>query len=207
MSAMPLNFLSRFQKKTPAAFITVVSGLPRSGTSMMMQILDAGGLPIVTDHTRTADDDNPKGYYELERVKALKEGDTAWVKDAPGKAVKVISFLLENLPPGYEYRVLFMQREVSEVLASQRQMLVRRGEPTDAVDDQTMADLFHKHLVGVEAWLAAQPNMYTLYVPYAALLKNPAVHIDAVIDFLELPLDRAAMLAVPDRSLYRQRKT
>ncbi len=174
---------------------------------MMMQILDAGGLSILTDHTRTADDDNPKGYYELEQVKDLKGGDTAWVKDAPGKAVKVISSLLENLPPGYEYRILFMQRDVSEILASQRQMLIRRGEPTDAVDDQTMAELFRKHLTTVEAWLAAQPNMHTLYVPYAALLKNPAVHVDAVIDFLDLPLDRAAMLAVPDRNLYRQKKS
>lgn len=203
---MPLNFWSRFQKKTPQAFITVVSGLPRSGTSMMMQILNAGGLPALTDQERSADDDNPKGYYELEQVKKLKEGDTVWVKEASGKAVKVISFLLENLPAGYEYRIIFMQRNLDEVLASQRQMLARRGEPTDAIDDQNMADLFCQHLTRVEAWLAAQPNMHTLYVPYAALLKTPAVHVDALIDFLGLPLDRAAMLAMPDRNLYRQRK-
>ena len=111
--------------------ITVVSGLPRSGTSMMMRMLEAGGMPVMTDNIRTADDDNPRGYYEVERVKKLKDGDVAWVKEARGKAVKVISYLLEFLPSDQQYFVLFMRRNMQEVLASQQQMLIRRDKPTD----------------------------------------------------------------------------
>src|SRR6476646_10559062 len=90
--------------------VIVVSGLPRSGTSLMMNMLRAGGVPIVADGLRTADDDNPKGYFELERVKQMQKGDVAWVEDAPGQAVKVISALLEHLPALQTYKVLFMQR-------------------------------------------------------------------------------------------------
>ena len=108
--------------------IVVVSGLPRSGTSMMMKMLEAGGIPPVTDELRTADDDNPKGYYEFERVKQMDKGDTAWVADAQGKVVKVISALLKHLPSSHNYQVIFLRRHMSEILASQRKMLIRRGE-------------------------------------------------------------------------------
>ena len=114
-----------FRKLPAKEYVTVVSGLPRSGTSMMMKMLEAGGLPPLTDSLRVADDDNPKGYYEFERVKKMPEGDKSWVEDAQGKSVKVISALLEHLPPEYSYRVLFMQRKVEEILASQTQMLIR----------------------------------------------------------------------------------
>lgn len=200
------KFLSRFGKRAaPRPFITVVSGLPRSGTSMMMQILQAGGLPILTDQERSADADNPKGYFELERVKKLKEGDAAWVGQAQGKVVKVISALLEHLPGQYEYKVIFMQRKMEEILASQKQMLIRRGEATDKADDETLALLFQQHLAQVQNWLAQQPNLRVLYVPYDALLRDPQTHIQAVADFLDLPLDLPAMLAVPDKTLHRQR--
>ena len=126
--------------------VIVVSGLPRSGTSLMMNMLRAGGMPTVTDEMRTADDDNPRGYFELERVKQLAKGDVAWVESARGQAVKVISALLEHLPPTSTYQVLFMQRWLPEVLASQRKMLERRGEPTDTIPDQQMAALFDRHL-------------------------------------------------------------
>src|SRR5262245_30589474 len=106
--------------------VTIVSGLPRSGTSMMMKMLEAGGLDPVTDNIRTADEDNPKGYYELEKVMELKN-DKSWVPDAKGKVIKVISALLQDLPGDHAYRVVFMQRNMHEVLASQRQMLIRRG--------------------------------------------------------------------------------
>src|SRR4030067_886296 len=122
-------FTSRKSSKT-SEFITVVSGLPRSGTSMMMQILHAGGMEILTDQQRTADD-NPKGYYELERVKKMKEGDVTWVRESGGKVIKVISALLEYLPRDLSYKVIFMHRKMDEILASQKQMLARRGEPTD----------------------------------------------------------------------------
>jgi hypothetical protein len=201
-----MGFFSVFRKKeTSIRFVTVVSGLPRSGTSLMMQILAAGGMQIVTDEERSADQDNPKGYYELERVKKLQDGDTAWVKEAEGKAVKVISALLEGLPTGYTYKILFMQREMSEILASQRQMLARRGEPGGQVDDETMARLFEKHLENVQAWLAKQKNMHVLYLPYADLIRQPEAQIKTLVTFLAVPLDIQAMLAVPDPALYRNK--
>lgn len=190
--------------------VFVVSGLPRSGTSLMMNMLRAGGLPIVTDALRTADDDNPKGYFELERVKQLARGDVAWVDHAQGKVVKVISALLEHLPATSTYKVLFMQRRLPEVLASQRRMLERRGEPTDTVPDATMSALFEKHLRTIEAWLAGQPNISVLYVPYHELVERPAGQLDRIVPFLGLDLDgldldRAAMLDAVDPRLYRNR--
>ena len=125
--------------------VTVVSGLPRSGTSMMMRMLEAGGMEPVTDDLRTADEDNPKGYYEFERVKDL-ERDQAWLEDARGRFVKVISMLLRHLPSGHRYKIIFMRRKMEEILASQRQMLVRRGEWPDRVSDARMAEMFAKHL-------------------------------------------------------------
>ncbi len=194
----------RFQK--PQAPIVIVSGLPRSGTSMMMKLLEAGGLQIMTDNLRLADEDNPKGYYELERVKALKDGDDAWIRDAPGKVVKVISALLEYLPASHQYKVIFMRREISEILASQKQMLLRRGESIEG-DDRKMAENFQEHLKRVRVWLANQPNMDVLYVDYNALMRDPAPHVKAVADFLGLQDRLEAMLAVPDANLYRQKAT
>ena len=141
---------------------------------MMMKILEAGGVPILTDNLRTADEDNPKGYFELEQVKALKEGQDAWLKDAGGKAVKVISSLLGELPATHRYKVIFMQRQISEVLASQKQMLIRRGEASDG-DDRKMAENFQEHLKRVRIWLANQPNMEVLYVSYNDLMADHQV--------------------------------
>src|SRR3569833_79554 len=108
------------------AFITVVSGLPRSGTSMMMQMLAAGGMPMLTDGVRGPDPDNPRGYFAFGPVKRTPQ-DARWLAGAPGKAVKVVHSLLPALPGGYEYRVLFMLRDMHEVLASQDTMLRRLG--------------------------------------------------------------------------------
>jgi hypothetical protein len=188
-----------------SAPVIVVSGLPRSGTSLMMNMLQAGGVPIVTDEQRSADDDNPRGYFELERVKQLSKGDAAWVEDAHGKAVKVISALLEHLPSTSAYKILFMQRRLPEVLASQRKMLERRGEPTDTISDEVMAELFEKHLQKVEAWMAAQPNMSVLYLPYHELAEHPERLTEQIVAFLGLNLDRPKMLAAVDPSLYRNR--
>ena len=188
-----------------SAPVIVVSGLPRSGTSLMMNMLRAGGVPIVTDEQRTADDDNPKGYFELERVKQLNKGDVAWVEGSQGKAVKVISALLEHLPPTSSYKVLFMRRRLPEVLASQKKMLERRGEPTDTIPDEKMADLFQRHLQKIEGWLAAQPNMSVLYVPYHELAERPEPQIEQIVPFLGLDLDVAKMLTAVDPALYRNR--
>jgi hypothetical protein len=185
--------------------ITIVSGLPRSGTSMMMKLLEAGGLLPVTDNIRTADEDNPKGYYEFERVKQLPKGDVAWLPDAQGKVVKVIAALLTYLPTGYQYRVIFMQRTMPEVLASQRQMLIRRGEDPDKIPDEVITKLFEKHLKQVNDWVSQQPNVQRLDVNYNEMLKNPQPFIEEINAFLDNQLDAAKMATVVDPSLHRQR--
>jgi hypothetical protein len=185
--------------------VTIVSGLPRSGTSMMMKMLEAGGLPPLTDNLRTADEDNPKGYYEFERVKQLPKGDVAWLPEAQGKVVKVIAALLPHLPIGYEYRVIFMQRAMPEVLASQRQMLIRRGEDPDKIPDEVMAKLFEKHLRQVDDWIKRQVNVKRLDVNYNAMLKNPQPFIEQIDTFLNHQLDTMKMAAVVDPALHRQR--
>ena len=201
-----MGIFNPFKKRKAPAVITIVSGLPRSGTSMMMKVLEAGGLEVFTDNLRTADEDNPRGYYELEDVKALKDGKSDWMQDAPGKVVKVISSLLEYLPSEYKYKIVFMRREIAEVLASQKQMLIRRGESSEG-DDQKMAEIFQEHLKRVRVWLANQPNMDILYVDYNALMADPNPEIKAVAEFLGLIENLDAMLAVPDKKLYRQKVT
>jgi len=185
--------------------ITIVSGLPRSGTSMMMKMLEAGGLQALTDNIRAADEDNPKGYFEFERVKQI-ENDKAWLDDARGRVVKLISALLKHLPPSYNYKVIFMRRAMPEILASQRQMLIRRGEPTDAVPDDKMAAMFEKHVAQVESWLAAQPNIKAIYVSYNEVMKDARPHADLVNRFLGGTLNVDAMVEVTDAALYRQRR-
>jgi hypothetical protein len=189
------------KKKEP---IIVVSGLPRSGTSMMMKMLAEGGVSIVTDELRTADTDNPNGYFELETVKQMSAGNVTWLADAGGKAVKVISSLLEYLPAQYSYRIIFMEREIQEILASQKKMLERRKEAS-AIDDAQMAEQFRKHLSIVKPWLARQPNMEVLYISYNALISNPEPFCRRVIEFTCAPLQLEQMLKVPNGELYRNR--
>jgi len=199
------NLFRAFRKPPEEEFITIVSGLPRSGTSMMMKMLEAGGIQPVTDNLRTADDDNPRGYYEFERVKKMPEGDISWVGEAQGKAVKVISALLEHLPSEYLYRVLFMQRKVEEILASQKQMLIRSGKPTGEVTDGQLAAVYDKHLVKVTTWLADQPNFSTLFLDYGLILAEPERYAKQVSQFLGNSLDVSKMVAIVDPELYRQR--
>lgn len=185
--------------------ITIVSGLPRSGTSMMMKMLEAGGMEVLTDEIRTADEDNPRGYYEFERVKQV-EDDKDWLPDAQGKVVKMIGALLKHLPPDYAYEIVFMERRIEEVLASQQRMLVRRGEPTDAISDERMAALFAKHVKQVKAWIAEQPNVNVLYIHYSDILANPDEQARRLNRFLGSNLDEKAMAEMVDPNLYRQRK-
>lgn len=185
--------------------ITIVSGLPRSGTSLMMMMLEAGGMPVLTDHIRTADADNPKGYYEFERVKAI-ERDQAWLKEADGKAVKMISALLKYLPQNYAYRIIFMRREMEEILASQRQMLIRRGEPTDTVSDERIAELSNQHLHRAATWIDDQPNIDVLYVSYNEILKDAFTQARRVAEFVDIDLSVEKMSQAVDSSLYRQRR-
>ncbi|MGH7493287.1 MAG: sulfotransferase [bacterium] len=185
--------------------IIIVSGLPRSGTSMMMKMLEAGGMPVLTDNWRSADEDNPKGYYEFERVKQIKT-DQTWLPHAQGKAVKMISELLQYLPPGYHYRVIFMHRKLEETLASQRQMLRRRGEPSEVISDEKMAELFRKHLHKLEGWLATQSNFEVLDVHYSEVMSNPGTQATKINEFLGNSLETERMMQVVDQNLYRQRK-
>jgi hypothetical protein len=192
------------KKKKSSEPIIVVSGLPRSGTSMMMKILSEGGLLPVTDELRTADEDNPQGYYELESVKQMAAGDVAWLSDAGGKVVKVISALLEHLPAEYSYKVIFMEREIKEILASQSKMLARRNKQSQ-VDDAEMEAQFRKHLAVVKPWLARQPNMDVMYVSYNALMSDPEPLCRRVVEFMGVPLHLERMLMVPKGELYRNR--
>jgi hypothetical protein len=199
-------FLQKLSKPTPTQVVTVVSGLPRSGTSMMMRMLDEGGIPPLTDEIREADKDNPKGYYEFERVKKLDEGDTAWVEDARGKSVKIISALLKHLPEGYTYKVIFMRRKMEEILASQRQMLIRRGEPTDSASDEELTELFGKHLAQIQAWIDEEPNVEAMYVSYNEVMEKPLEQSERINQFLDDTLDVEKMVRIVDQALYRQRE-
>lgn len=185
--------------------ITIVSGLPRSGTSMMMRMLEAGGITPYMDGLRSADEDNPRGYYELEAVKTLAQ-DSSWVPRAQGQALKVISFLLNQLPAGQQYQVLFMRRALPEVLASQRQMLKRRGTEAQGGDDARMQQLFERHLDQVTTWLREQPHMSVLFVDYARAVEAPAALAHEVAGFLGRPLNEGAMTTAVEQQLYRQRR-
>src|SRR6516165_9024580 len=139
--------------------IIIVSGLPRSGTSLMMQMLENGGLEIITDNQRTADTDNPRGYYEFEKVKQIKR-DTSWLPQARGKAVKMVSQLLYDLPPSERYRIIFMERDLDEMLLSQEKMLERLSRK--AAPREEIKNSFTLHLERLHRWLGQQQNMDVL---------------------------------------------
>jgi hypothetical protein len=186
--------------------IVVVSGLPRSGTSMVMSMLEVGGLPLLKDGIRTADDDNPKGYYEFERVKKLRDGDVDWLPEARGKVVKVISYLLFNLPETFTYRVIFVRRKLPEIIASQRKMLIRRGEDPDKVNEDDLTEILSKHLDQVDAWIEDQHHMARIDIDYNQMIQDPQVGIERLNAFLGGSLELGKMARVIDPNLYRQRK-
>jgi hypothetical protein len=184
--------------------ITIVSGLPRSGTSLMMQMLAAGGMPLLTDHERKPDIDNPRGYCEWEPIKLLpREPDR--IDEAEGKAVKVISQLLLSLPQGRSYKLIFMERPLPEVLASQDEMLKRRGS-IQAVDAALLTSAFRDHLRGVAAWLERRTDIPVCRLGYRKVLSNPTDSAKAVRDFLDVDLNVEAMALSVDPSLYRNRR-
>jgi hypothetical protein len=173
---------------------------------MMMKMLAAGGIPPLTDELRAADKDNPKGYFEFERVKQLDKGDTAWVPSARGKVVKVISALLKYLPGDESYQVIFLRRHMPEILSSQRKMLIHRGEDPDKMDEAAMAALFERHVRQVEQWIARQPNIEVLYVHYSNVMADPLPEINHICRFLGRDLDIQRMAEVVDPDLYRNRQ-
>lgn len=184
--------------------ITIVSGLPRCGTSMMMQMLEAGGARILTDHVRESDEDNPKGYYEYEAVKQTKQ-DPSWVRSAGGMAVKMVYRLLYDLPPSYQYRVIFMKRPLDEVIASQRVMLQRTGQQGAALSDKKLADVFTRELTRIDQWLHDQGHMSVLDVSYHDVLEEPLKQVEAINRFLDGGLDTTAMANAVEPTLHRQK--
>jgi len=171
---------------------------------MMMKMLEAGGMSPVTDGIREADDDNPKGYYELEKVKKMKE-DVSWLDEADGKVVKIISFLLKDLPQDRQYKVIFMLRNLDETLASQQKMLARRGKPSGPSDEK-MKGVFEKHLAETKEWLDGLACFDVLYCNYNDTLTDSTATAQMLVDFLGNGLDRDKMAQVADPELYRQRK-
>ena len=184
--------------------ITIVSGLPRSGTSLMMQMLAAGGLPVLSDGERKADSDNPKGYLEWERIKQLPKNPSV-IAEAEGKVVKVISQLLLSLPAGHEYRVIFMQRPLPEVMKSQEEMLRRRKTYDPAAGTSSIEQAFQRHLIEVNKWLAGRPDVQVMRVHYHRVLREAKTVAEELAQFLGVPLDIASMSQQVDGSLYRNR--
>jgi len=184
--------------------ITVVSGLPRSGTSLMMQMLAAGGMAVLSDGERQADTDNPRGYYEWERIKLLPR-EPGCIAEAEGKVVKVISQLLFALPLARDYKVIFMVRPLAEVVASQAEMIRRRGTTGPALPEAAMIAGLQAHLNQVRAWVKNKPNLTVCDIEYHALLREPRATAEAVQSYLERRLDTEAMAGQVDPSLFRNR--
>lgn len=175
---------------------------------MAMQMIVAGGIPALADGLRAADDDNPRGYFEFERVKSLRT-DKAWLGEARGKVVKVIHMLLTELPDDRPYRVVFLDRRLEEVVKSQSTMLARSGRAGGGLAPDRLMAVYAQQLVQVKAWLAARPNFAVLEVAHAALLADPAGQATAIAGFLRdgagPALDEAAMAAAVDPSLHRNK--
>ena len=181
-------------------YVTVVSGIPRSGTSLMMQLLSAGGLELLTDGSRPADIHNPKGYFEHDLVKRLPNGETKFLEHANGKAVKVIYRYLPHLPTHFDYRVLLMDRDLAEVIASQNRML---GSTTETTTD--ISQLFQRELIEISGWICRQNNIQFLKIPYSGLLQHSQFWLCEISEFLGLDLTQNSVLGIIDKSLYRHR--
>ena len=192
------------QSRTESPMI-VVTGLPRTGTSMMMRLLEAGGVPVIVDGVRKPDLDNPNGYYEYEPVKTLKQ-DSSWVPRSQGKAVKLVYLLLRDLPPHLPYDVIFMRRDMSEVVASQDEMLRRKGNDVSQHESHRLIEMFRKELAAIETWLTARANFRVLYVDYNRTILEPQEACARVKAFLNLDLNENRMTAVVSKALYRQRR-
>lgn len=202
---MANNLQRMFRRFRYGEPIVVVSGLPRSGTSMAMRMLEATGLTIVVDGIREADEDNPKGYFELERVKDLaQENDWEWLHGARGKAIKIISYLLKELPDDHNYKVLFMRRDLREVLASQAKMLERRGE-TNESDDERMVELYENDLWKANYLLKNNSHFDALMIGYRDVLDDPLEQARKISEFMGGGYDVEKMAAAVDPKLYRNR--
>ena len=184
-------------------FATIVTGLPRSGTSLLMQMLRDGGLPILTDSIRSPDEDNPRGYLEFEKVKQLRE-DSSWLDEAIGKAVKIVHLLVLSLPEDREYRIILMRRRMPEVIASQERMLARQGKPRSNIAPLELERIFNAQLTNVIRWIDERPQFQSLEIWYHDLITHPHPCVEQIDEFLGGGLDRNAMTMTIDPQLYRQ---
>jgi len=201
-----LGFLKRTFRQQQGEPIVVVSGLPRSGTSMLMKMLDAGGMEIMTDSERAADIDNPKGYFEYERVKNLeKESDKSYVREGRGKVLKVISFLIKDLPDDNDYRVIFMRRNLDEVLASQNKMIQRLGTADSTAAEEAMKEAYRNDIVRTRLLCKNRPNFELIEVNYKNTIEDPTATARSVNAFVGGHLNETAMREAVDGSLYRNR--
>lgn len=191
-------------EKLGKTYVTIVSGLPRSGTSMMMQMLSAGGMPVLSDGVRGPDADNPRGYFEFEPVKRTAK-DAGWVDQAAGKAVKIVHLLLPELPASHDYRVVFMERDLQEVVASQALMLARLERAGADLNPKELADAFAVQLRRVRAWLAGQPHFQLLDVSYHQVINDPHGQAARTNEFLGGQLAEPSMAAAVEPTLYRHR--
>lgn len=173
--------------------IIVVSGLPRSGTSLMMQILSAGEIPILTDFERNPDDNNPKGYYEFKKVKNIAV-DSSWIKNAIGKAVKIVSPFLRYLPKDYKYKIIFMERDLVEVIASQEKM-------TGEKSGKDLIEAFKNHLLDIKMWLKRQKNIEVIFINYRQLVNNPLLELEKIGLFLNFSFPFEKLSKVIDKNL------
>ena len=202
---MTSTFVRTYRRLRFGEPLIVVSGLPRSGTSMTMQMLESGGLDIATDGIREPGEDNPKGYYEYERVKDLeKETDKSYLKEFRGKTIKVISFLLKDLPETNNYKVVFMRRNLDEILASQTKMLKNRGEASESSNEE-MLELYKNHLWKVNYLMKHRPCFEFLEVNYKDVVENPRREAARISEFLG-NLDVDKMTSAVDEKLYRNRR-
>jgi hypothetical protein len=163
-------------------------------------------VPPLTDEKRAADESNPKGYYEEERVKKLRENNS-WLRDCRGKVVKVVSPLLDAIPGDERYKVVFVRRRMPEILASQRAMMERMGSKDSGVDDSQMATFFQKHLADIQKWIDERDNVDAVYLDFHEVVADPMEAAAKVRDFLELDAPAEKMAGVVEPKLYRERVT
>ncbi|MGZ6555011.1 MAG: tetratricopeptide repeat protein, partial [Bacteroidia bacterium] len=195
-----------FIKNNIKGTITIVSGMPRSGTSMMMQMLAAGGMEILTDNIRTKDENNPKGYLEYQKVKNLAN-DNSWMHEGENKVIKVIAQLLQHLPSQYQYKVIFMERDMEEIIQSQQIMLGKKAEVEKKIYPVALAETFKKQLEKTRTWLKNHPQFEVLYISYTDVINMPEETAENLSLFLEVDLDIKAMINAVDLTLYRNKKT
>jgi hypothetical protein len=204
-----MGFKDWFKKNKCGQPIVIVSGLPRSGTSMLMKMLEAGGMEIVTDGVRTADNDNPKGYYELEKVKDLDKGlDKEWLKEFRGRVIKIIAYFLKSLPDDNKYKVVFINRNIEEVMVSQNKMLANRNKPVleDTAAEKSMLRNFESHLWKIKNIVLKKPWFEVLYINHIDVLTSPREEARKINCFLGGRLNEEKMARAVDPNLYRNRK-